>query len=130
MSGVSIRAAIDLPATNASAGQHGRVGERVVVAAGTTVDLRRAAEVADHQHKRLVELASLFEVADQGEGRAVKDWQQPILEPVEIVSVSVPVVALAAVEVTGGHQHLHHWHAGFDESTGQQAALATEVLSV
>ena len=59
--GVGVGGAVDQAATDAGAGEHGGVARGPMIAAGIG-DPRAAAELADHDHQRVVQQAAHFQV--------------------------------------------------------------------
>ena len=55
----------DLPHSQAAAGQRKRAQATPVIAPGSGIDARGAAELAGDDHQRVVELAGLGEVGDE-----------------------------------------------------------------
>src|SRR5262245_29387677 len=62
---VLITGPMERAALNAAAGEHHRINEGPVLAAGLLVDLRRTAELTEPDHQRLVQQAALGQVFEQ-----------------------------------------------------------------
>ena len=93
------------------------------------LDLGRAAELAHPDDQGLVQQAPRIEVPDQRRNGLVGDRQQPILELVEIVAVSVPATVSFSAD-RGGIVDRHETNAGLYQAVRQQAALAIARASV
>src|SRR5262249_21342679 len=107
-----IRGAEYLAALDATAGQNGAERLGPVVAAIVVVDYRGTAKLAEADHQRFVEPATLAQVVDQrGKGRVELTQQAP--DDGEIVSVRVPAV----------QRHLHEAHAVLNQTASHQARL-------
>ena len=125
-----VRLADQLAAADAGAGEDGREDGRPVVAAVLAVDVAgaladpgRAAELAGHDHQRLVEQAPGRQVVEQRRDAPVGRRQQPVLERLEVGRVRVPGLDPA-------HVHLDDRHAHLDQPAGQQQRLAVHVPAV
>ena len=79
----------DLAGLHAAAGQECAADLRPVVAAGTIVDLRRAAEFAPGDDRHIVEHAADVEIFDQG-AQALIELAAVIAHQVEVLAVAVP----------------------------------------
>ena len=126
MGGPAIGRAVDKSPAHSRTGQYGRVTVRpVLTAAIGLVDPRRAAELANPDHERLVEQAAAVEVFQQGREALVGRRHQTILQMVEIFAVGVPEVLSVVVPVDR-----HQPDARFDQAAAQQEALTMNVPAV
>ena len=128
--------AVDVPACNASAGNHGGVAVGIVVAAvgGAAVagdvaaPLRGAAKLADGHHQRFVQQSALVEVDEQLRKCIVEHRRRLVLHALAEPIVVVPRVFLAVGDCRP--DDLDDASTRLDQSTGQQAALPAGVPAV
>ena len=83
----------------------------------------RPAELAEHDHQRLVEQAAHLEVVEQGRDRLVQRRQQAVAEPGEVGDVGVP-------GLDDPHRRLHDRDARLDQPPGDQERAAEQVPAV
>ncbi len=117
------RLADHLTGPHAGAGEQAEEARRPVFAAALLVDLRLAAELAEHHHQRVVEHPAVGEVVEQRRDARIERRQQVLLHPLEDVAVRVPVLHAA-------HVRLHDRHAGLDQPPREQERLAERVPAV
>src|SRR5262245_53714424 len=91
---VAVGLAKHLAWAHSAAGDEARVARRPMIAAARAdvvrrrrTDSRRAAELADHQHKRRVEQSAIVEIFEQLRRRLIEHGTSPLLEHREIVAV-------------------------------------------
>ena len=87
-----------------------------MLAAGSLVDLRLAAELADHHHQRVVQHSAIGEIVKECRDARIDRWKEFSLHPLELVAVSVPVLNAA-------HVGLYDRHTGLDEPPRHQDRL-------
>ena len=94
-----------------------------MISSRLVVDLWRAAKLAHHHHKGLVQQAPLIQVFQQCRDPLVQRRQEPVLERGKDIAVIVPVLHRSDIHLYHGHPHLH-------QSPGQQQRLAGLVPAI
>ena len=113
---------------DAAASHHGAVAigpvvaavRRIGVARRAHADARRAAELADRDHQRLLQQAAIVHVFEQRRKAAIELRAMQILERPEIRRVRIPGIDFG---VAVGHRrpvHLHEARARFDQAAREQ----------
>ena len=118
--GDAVGAPDDAAAGDAAAGQRDAVDLRPVVAAapGHFLDLRGAAVLAEADHQRLVEEASLVEILEQAGKCVVESGEQLVLHAGEVIPVGVPTGAGQAVFIP---EDADKAAAGLDQAAGGES---------
>src|SRR5262249_48283781 len=86
----AIRRTVDLPATDATAGERDGKDVPPVVASALRVETRRPAEFGQAADERLVEQAALAQVFEQGGKRLVERRAKDSLQPFIFARMAVP----------------------------------------
>ena len=94
---MTIGASIDLAATDAPARQDNGVGMGVMVPSSAAIDFRCASKVAQCHHQSFLQAPALGKVVKECGNAFIKGGQHRVLEPVEIVSMGIPMVTRGPV---------------------------------
>ena len=122
---VAVARPVHLPRASPRTRQREAENVAPMVASGRSVDLWRAAELADCHDKRFVQKSALVEIFQQRRETGVEERAQDILEPIGILGVRVPHrivdgrIARLATPI-----HMHQPHAGLDQPSRQEQGLS------
>ncbi len=117
---------VNVAALHTAAGQHQRIAEVPVVAAGTVaVNFWRAAEIADDHDECSLQQAACVEVVEERRECRIELWEQFPLKFLEVIAVRVP----GCIGV-GRPRHTRDARAGLDQAAREQDALAVYVAAV
>ena len=119
--GVAVRRTDDLSHLQATTGIQDAHRSGPVIATCTRIDFRRATEFAQRDHQHIVLHSPTIQILHQGRHSLIILWQQVVFELLEIVAVRVP-------SATGLHRH--EGNTGFNQTSGQQAALPQIIAAV
>lgn len=102
-----------------------------MVAAADAIDFGRPTELAHGDDECVVEKPTVGEILHQGGEGAVELGAEHIANAAGVVGVGVPERASGDFGLSfAGPVHLDQAGAGFDETAGEQGALAEFVMSV
>src|SRR5688572_6380287 len=88
-------------------------------------NLRPPAEFTDPSNDRVVQQSAFRKVGEQRSQSLVRNWNQVVLEPVEVVPVRIPKTPpiVVPVDIDDGHSLL-------DQPPGEQHALTVDVAPI
>src|SRR5262249_14564031 len=122
----------DGAAGRAAACERDRVSERPVFTAADLADFRAAAEFAHREDQRRVQQASLFQIIQQCDERAIKRRAIAVLHALKqpVVQVPAPVASLLFVLGVAAPIHLDEGYAGLNEPAAHDTVLAEDCAAI